>query len=58
MFSHGPMSGARGTKGLVWYIFSYAKGAKLGLGAMPPMASPGSATGRKTKLNLNLRGLY
>ena len=28
MFSHGPMSGARGAKGLVGYMFSYAKGAK------------------------------
>ena len=44
MFSHGPMSGARGAKGLVWYIFSYAKGAKLGLGAMAPVAPPGSVT--------------
>ena len=37
MFSHGPMSGASGAKGLVWYIFSYAKGAKLGPGAMAPL---------------------
>ena len=38
MFSHGPMSGAGVAKGLVWYIFSYAKGVKLGPGggAWPP----------------------
>ena len=28
--SHDPMSGARGAKSLVWYIFSYTKGEKLG----------------------------
>ena len=39
MFSHGPMSGAGGAKGLVWYIFSYAKGAKLGPGGT--VAPPG-----------------
>ena len=32
MFSHGPMSGARGGKGLLGYIFSCTRGAKLGPG--------------------------
>ena len=45
MFSHSPMSGARGAKGLVWYILSYVKSAKLGPGAMAPVASLRSATG-------------
>ena len=40
IFSHDPMSG------LVWYVFSYAKGEKLGPGgAWPPWLPPGSATG-------------
>ena len=39
MFSHGPMSWARGAKGLVWYIFSYAKGAKLGPEGHDPRGS-------------------
>ena len=45
IFSHCPMSGPRGAKGLVWYIFSYAKGEKLGPGAVTPEAPLGSATG-------------
>ena len=44
MFSHDPMYGARGPKGLVWYIFSYAKGAKLGPGEPWPLWPPGSTT--------------
>ena len=39
--------GPGGAKGLVWYIFSYMKGAKLGLGAMDPVA-PWTATGLLT----------
>ena len=35
-FSHDPMSGDRGAKGLVWYIFSYAKGENWRKGAMAP----------------------
>ena len=38
IFSHDPMSGARGQKVLFWYIFSYAKGEKLGQGGMAPKA--------------------
>ena len=38
------MSGARGGKGLVWYIFSYAKGEKMGPGGHDPQGPPGSAT--------------
>ena len=37
MFSHGPMPGARGAKGLVGYIFPYVKGAKLGPGGPWPL---------------------
>ena len=38
MFSHGPMAGAREAKGLVWCIFLYAKGEKLGpWGTMDPV---------------------
>ena len=44
MFCHGPMSGAEGAKGLVWYIFSYAKGAKLEPGGMASVAPPRSTT--------------
>ena len=40
MFSHDPMSGAGGAKGLVWYIISYAKGSKLGQGGHGPGGSP------------------
>ena len=40
IFSHGTMSGARGAKGLVWYIFSYAKGEKLGTGEPWPPGPP------------------
>ena len=36
---HGTISGARGGKGLVWYIFSYSKGH----GPWPPWSPPGSA---------------
>ena len=44
-FSHGLMSGARGATGLVWYIFSYMKGEKLGPGGHSPRGPSGSATG-------------
>ena len=36
--------GTGGPKGLVWYIFSYAKGEKLGLGGHGPKGPPASAT--------------
>ena len=40
IFSHDPMSGARGAKVLFWYIFLYAKGEKLGPGGHGPQGPP------------------
>ena len=51
IFSHDPMCGAReGPKALFWYIFSYAKGEKLGPGGPWPPRTPGSATVAKHNL--------
>ena len=36
--------GPGGPKVFVWYIFSYARGAKLRLAGMAPVAPPGSTT--------------
>ena len=47
------MSGARGAKVLFWYIFSYAKGEKSGLGAWPPRI-PGSTTAIRQTFKLVL----
>ena len=44
MFSHGPMSGARGPKVLLGTYSQYVKGAKLGPGRPWPLWPPGSAT--------------
>ena len=56
MFSHGPMSGARGPRVLLGTYSHTFKVQNWGQGAMAPMVPPGSATESLVQLLLDSWG--